>query len=499
MQLTGAEYLESLRDGRVVYVGGEQVDDVTIHPAFRNAARSFSMLYDVKRDPSNRDVLTYQEEHGDRHAMYWLRPRSREDLERRLKAHQILADLSYGMLGRSPDYYAGFVTALAMEPEILDTAKHKFAKHVVDYYKRCRNQDWFVCNAVTPPPGARKREVFIERGMTMPVMRVTKETDKGVILNGAKLLATSAPFSHSLWIGNIQPLAPGLEKEAITCAVPLNAPGLSLISRKSFEQHALSEFDNPFSARFDESDCIVICQDVEVPWGDVFLHEENELSVDMYFKTAAHSMGNHQATVRFNSKLKFLVGIARRITEVAGTIKIPAVQDVLGHLASLEGMIAGMVQGQVHDFESISNGYVNINRRYMYAAIYWCYIYYPKICSQISELMGGGTMQMPSDVSVFSNSKTRELFETYWATPEHSATERFKLFKLAWDALGTDFAGRHSLYERFYLGPAFIVRGHNFREAPWNEMGEMVDRMLGSYDLSKDIERNEVSGLSAAG
>jgi 4-hydroxyphenylacetate 3-monooxygenase len=482
MQISGTEYLKSLRDKRVVYLGGERIEDVTSHPGFRNAARSFAMMYDVKADPAHRDWLTYEEDSG-RHAMYWLRPRSREDLLRRLKAHEYLADLSYGLLGRSPDYFAGFVVGLAMEPEILDTERYKFAQHVVQYYKKCRDNDWFVCNAVTPPPGARKREVYVQRGMTMPTLRVTDEDDRGVILNGAKLLATSAPFAHSLWLGNIQPLAPGLEKEAITCAMPLDTPGLSLWSRKSFELHAVSEFDNPLAYRFDENDCIVICQDVHVPWEDVFLHDDCELSVDLYYRTAAHSMGNHQATVRFRSKLKFLVGLARAIAELSGTIKIPAVQDVLGHLAALDGMIAAMVQGQVHDHERISNGYVNINRRFMYAAIYWCYQNYPKICTQLAELMGGGVMQMPADISVLENPETRTIFETLWSTPEHSATERFKLFKLAWDALGTDFAGRHFLYERFYLGPAFIVRGHNYREAPWQEMLGMVDRMLSSYDV----------------
>ena len=482
MQMNGAEYLATLRDKRVVYVGGEQVEDVTEHPAFRNAARSFAMFYDVQKDPSKRDLLTYEED-GVRHAIYWMRPRTHVDLVRRYKAHEYLADLSYGMLGRSPDYYSSFVTAFAMEPEIFDTADQKFGKHVVGYYEKCRDNDWFVCNAVTPAAGIRERELFVKRGMTLPALRVTHEGDAGVTINGAKLLATSAPFSHSLWLGNIQPLDPDRAKESITCAVPMNAPGLKLVSRKSFEANAVSEFDNPFSYRFDEGDCVVICEDVKVPWEDVFVHDDAPLSVEIYFKTAAHSMGNHQATVRFRSKLKFLVGIAKKIAEMSGTIKIPAVQDRLGHLAALDGMMEAMIQGQIHDHETVSNGYVNINRRYMYAAIYWCYLFYPKIITEIAELMGGGVMQMPSDISVLSNPETRRMFETYWATPEHSATERFKLFKLAWDAIGTEFAGRQFLYERFYLGPAFIVRMHTFREAPWDEMGDLVNKMLDSYDV----------------
>ena len=119
MQLSGTEYLESLRDGRVLYLGSERVEDVTSHPAFRNAAGTFAKIQDALRDPANRDMLTYEED-GARHAFYWLKPRSREDLVWRWRAHRYVADLTYGMIGRTQDFYAGFVTALAMQPEALD-------------------------------------------------------------------------------------------------------------------------------------------------------------------------------------------------------------------------------------------------------------------------------------------------------------------------------------------------------------------------------------------
>ncbi|MBI05508.1 MAG: hypothetical protein CMM54_00845 [Rhodospirillaceae bacterium] len=480
MQLSGADYLKSLRDGRKIYLGGEQIDDVTTHPAFRNAAHSFAMIYDLLKDPVNREMLTYKED-GERHALYWMMPRSSEDLTRRLRCHQYIAEQTYGMMGRTQDFYAGFIVALAMHPKIFDTHEYKFSQNVVAYYNRLRDGDLFVCNAVTPPPGIRQRESFIQRGKTLPALRVVRENDSGVIVNGVKMLATAAPFAHEIWLGNIQRLAPEFKREAITCGIPINTPGLSLWSRKSFEKHAVSEFDNPLSYRYDESDCIVVCENVHIPWERVFVYDNADLSVDIYYNTAAHSMGNHQATVRYHSKLRFLAGIARRITEVSGSINIPAVQDTLGHIAAMESMIAAMVQGQVHDFEKLPGGYVNINRRLMYGAIYWCYTHYDELCTTLRELMGGGTMQMPSDVSVLENPELRKKFETYWSTPEHNAEHRFKLFKAAWDAVGSEFAGRHMLYERFYIGPAFIARMHAYREADWESMCGMTDKLLASY------------------
>lgn len=479
MLLSGEDYLASLRDGRVVYLGGERVRHVTEHPAFRNAARSFAWMYDVKKAGPD---LNYEED-GAAHSFYWKMPRSREDLVYRAEGHRVLAELTYGLLGRSPDYFAGFVTALAMTPEILRTPTADFSGNIVAYWKSCRDRDAFVTSAVTPPAGTRDREVAIQRGKIFPALRVVGETDKGVIVSGLKLLATSAPFAHDIFLGNIQPLAPGMEAESITCAVPANAPGLSLWSRKSFEQSAVSGVDNPLSSRFDEGDCVVVCENVEVPWERVFVHNDCKLSVDLFYKTAAHSMGNHQATIRFRAKLMFITGLAKRIAEMSGVDKFPAVQETLAHFAALDGMLDAMIQGQVHNFETLPKGYVNINRRSMYAAIYWCYLHYDEVCAKLRELMGGGVMQMPADIGVLDDPMLREKFEEYWSTSQASAEDRFGLYKLAWDLVGTEFGGRHALYERFYLGPVFIARAHSGREAPWEDMVAMVDRALAGRDL----------------
>ena len=234
--------------------------------------------------------MTY-EENGERHDMYWLMPRSREDLVRRWRAQQYIADITYGMMGRTQDFYAGFVVALAMHPEILDTNEFKFADNVVKYYHYLRANDLFVCNAVTPPPGIRQREAYLERGKTLPALRVIKEGDGGVTVDGVKLLATAAPFAHEVWLGNIQRLAPEFDKESITCSIPIDTPGLSLWARKSFEKYAVSEFDNPFAFRYDEADCIVVCENVHVPWERVFVHDDADLSVDNLLRDGGPQFG----------------------------------------------------------------------------------------------------------------------------------------------------------------------------------------------------------------
>jgi 4-hydroxyphenylacetate 3-monooxygenase len=476
MLKTGAEYLEGLRDGRLIYIGGEEVRDVTTHPAFRNAARSYAALYDARFDPRYSAALTY-EDGGERHAAYYLRPRTRADLEHRTACSTVIADLTYGMMGRSPDFVAGYVTGIAMD----SAAFGRYARNVVEYFERARREDLFLSHAVTPPPGSRHPAYTSRPSAAQPALAVVDEDDRGVFISGIKMLATSAAFSDEVWIGNIQPLAAGHEKEAITCVIPCASPGLSLWSRKPFERYAVSEIDNPLSFRFDESDCIVVCERVHVPWERVFVLDDAVWSRELYFRTAAHTLSNHQSSVRYQSKIGFLIGLAQRIVRLTGADAIPAVVDELGHLAAMYGQIAAMVAGQIQDFENLDGGFVTYNRHYMYAAIYFATQNYDAICSKVRELSGGGVLQMPADASVFDNPRTREVFERLWWMPTGSAVDRFKLMKLAWDVLGTDFAGRHAQYERFYMGPAFIVRGHNNRECGWDDIQARIDGLLESY------------------
>ncbi len=235
MLLTGQEYLESIRDGRRVHVGGELVNDVTAHPAFRNAARSFAMIYDSKREPENREVMTFEED-GDTFSTYFLLPRTREDLHRRYETHRRIASWTYGLMGRAPDNFPSYVSGLVMDPAMFDGIRKGFGDNIKNYYRHMRGNDIFASHTVTNPQGWRN--VGAEQKRMSPTLKVVAEDDRGVTINGLKMLGTATVFCHETWCGNLQPLAPGQEKELITCVVPLNAPGVSIWPRKSYEHHA---------------------------------------------------------------------------------------------------------------------------------------------------------------------------------------------------------------------------------------------------------------------
>jgi 4-hydroxyphenylacetate 3-monooxygenase len=480
---TGKEHIEGLRDGRVVYIGGERVEDVTTHPAFRNAVQTVADLYDVKRAPGQRDILSYEED-GERFSTYFLLPKSRDDLVRRMRAHKAIADATHGLFGRSPDHVASFVAGLALQPEVFeDGTTRPYRDNLLAYYRRARARDTYITYAVLPPQGTRDPEFSHRENFKTPALGVTAEDESGVRISGIKTVATGAILSDEIWLGNVQPIARGQEAQAITCVVPVNAAGLSLWSRRTFADHVPSEFDNPLSSRFDETDSVVVCEDVKVPWENIFVHNQAALSREIYIRTPSHCFGNHQSNVRFWSKLQLLLALAHRAAEFNGTLKIPGVQETLGRLAAFEAAIAGMVHGQCMDYEDLGNGYVSFNRRIMYGALDWCTENYPLITATVRDLLGGSPFVMPADASVMADAESRRVFETYWATPGHAAIDRMKLFKLAWDLLGSEFGGRQLQYEKFYAGPSFVVRNHSFRECPWEGLGRSLDQLLASYDL----------------
>ena len=476
MLKSGSEYLESLRDGRVVYVGSEKVTDVTTHMAFRNAARSFAAIYDMKCEPENRDAFSF-EENGERYSAYYLRAKTKQDLVKRMKLHRAIARMSHGLLGRSPDHVASFVTGMATDPSVFGPS----AGNLLAYYDQLRKADGYAAYAVIPPQAARNPEYYQKQNLPVPTLRVVREADDGVVISGMKMLATGAVFANDIWIGNLIPLAPGQLAESVTCAVPVNAKGLALWSRKPFEQHAPVEFENPLAHRFDETDSMVMCDEVKVPWERVFVHNDAILAREIYIRTPAHCYGNHQSNVRFHEKLRLLVGLASRVTQASGADQVAAVRETLGRLAALEAALGGMIAGQIQDAEEWPAGYLSFNRRYMYAALNWCTEGHSGIIDCVRELCGGAVFQMPADISVMQDGKLREAFERYWQTPQMTAVARMKLFKLAWDLIGSEFAGRHTQYEKFYAGASFIVRNHSFREAPWDDFHGAVDGLMASY------------------
>jgi 4-hydroxyphenylacetate 3-monooxygenase len=482
VQISGQKKLERMRDGRVVYVGAERIDDVTAHPAFREGARTVAGLYDLKADPAKRDLFTFEED-GDRHAMYWLRCRNRDDLLRRMRAMKAIADATYGFVGRSPDQVSGLVTGLAMNPGQLEKLRPGFGQNLLNYYNYARKNDLYLSFAVTPASGRKSADLFPGQQRDDPNLQVVVEDSEGVTVSGMKMMATSAIYSDEILIGNLTPIEDKYKNESITAAMPLNAQGVSLWSRQPYALVAKHEADYPMSYRFDESDSVLVCDNVKIPWERVFLHNDGNMSRRIYIESPANCYQNHQSNIRFWSKMGLIVGVASRICQANGTDKIPAVREVLGRMASWEALIGGLVQGQIEAWENWPDGYATPNRRIMYAGLNWCQEHHSEIIDTLRTLLGAYPMVMPASIEVVNDPVLRDRFDRWWKTASIEAVDRHKLYKLAWDLVGTEFAGRHMLYEKFYAGNSLIVRNQSDREAPWQRFHDTVDGLLASISV----------------
>src|SRR2546430_4030788 len=193
---TGAEYLESLRDGREVYIYGERVADVTAHPAFRNSARSIARLYDALHDVKTKDLLTSPTDTGSggfTHK-YFRVARSREEVVGQRDAIAGWARMSYGWMGRSPDYKASLMNTLGANSQFYG----KFADNAKAWYRRAQEHVLFMNHAIVNPPVDRAKapdhvkDVFIA---------IQKETDAGIYVSGAKVVATSSALTHYNFLG----------------------------------------------------------------------------------------------------------------------------------------------------------------------------------------------------------------------------------------------------------------------------------------------------------
>jgi 4-hydroxyphenylacetate 3-monooxygenase len=402
------------------------------------------------------------------------------------------------MFGRSPDHVAGLITGLAMNPSVLDGADKNFSDNLVRYYEKVRHEDSYCVFACVPPTGARSGEIVDGREPIYPALRVIEERDDGVILSGIKMLATGAVFADEVWIGNLIPLDDRFKAEAITCAIPVAAPGVELWARQTLEDKVKYEADYPLSFSLDETDSVLVCDRVKVPWERVFLHNDTVMSRGMYISTPANCYANHQSNVRFWSKLQLITGVASRIVQANGIDRIPSVRETLGRLAALEATISGLVHGQIQAFESWPEGYACFNRRHMYAALNWCQENHTEIIDTIRTLLGGSVLQMPASASVMNDPELRETFERWFGTPTTTASDRLKLFKLAWDLIGSEFAGRHMLYERFYAGNSMVVRNQSDREAPWSTFHGKVQQLLDRVHLPTPEAQPSLTGVPSA-
>jgi 4-hydroxyphenylacetate 3-monooxygenase len=480
----GRTHVESLRDGRRIFIDGRCVDDHTRHPAFRNAVAAAAGLYDYQAQPDHLEKMTFvSPTSGDRVSRMWQLPTSYAELVQRRQALEAWAELTCGMLGRSPDHVASCISAMRMGIDLFERHDPRRAAAVRDYYEYARDRDLYLTYVIISPQADRSKAAS-EQADEFLVAGVCDEDREGITIRGAKMLGTACPLANEVFVGAIQPLKPGEEKYSLTAMVPLNAKGLKILSRKSFEAHAGASFDNPLSSRFDENDAVLYFEDVKVPWERVFVHNDVALAQAQWHAIPTHVFQNYQCQIRLAVKLRFLLGLAGKIAETNGIAGFPQVRDTLGQLAAETAMVEGMLVGMEASGSHYGSYYVP-NRKLLYSAMVLTQQLYPKFVVTLRELSGGGMIMLPSSIEDFGNAEIAAHIEQTQRSPVTDAVGRVKLFKLAWDAVGSEFGSRHLQYEMFYAGATMVTRAHAFRTYDWERAVGLVDTLMASYDSPK--------------
>jgi 4-hydroxyphenylacetate 3-monooxygenase len=487
MTRSGKEYTEGLRDGRTVFIDGETVHDVTRHPAFVGMIESVGAAYDYANAPENRGVMTFPSPLTGRPCnLSYLIPRTEDDLRRRRVALRRTAEQSYGLIGRGPEHVAGFLAGWAGRSDVFGKADPRFAENITRFYEHVRDEDLYCTYAIVPPQIDRSRPAHQQEEPNL-YASVAAERDDGIIVRGAQMLGTATAVADYVILTSIIPLVHGDEDYAISVAVPVGAPGVRVHSRRGYAESVTSRYDYPLTSRFDETDALVVFDDVFVPWERVFVYRDRETMSAQWNLTPAHLLGNNQAQVRLATKLDLLAGVTKRVAEMNGSVSFPPVQSALGQIAAYATTISGLVYAQEQECRIDERGVAWPGPAECFAAMTLQIELVPKLVHLVRDLCGGGLIQLPSSARDFANPQAAADLERYVHSPGYPSRERVKLMKFAWDLIGSEFAGRHHQYEMFYAGAPHLVRSRMARVYDFEAATELLDRALGEYTLEESL------------
>src|SRR5215212_6742618 len=363
----------------------------------------------------------------------WQIPRTHAELRAKRIAAERWAELSFGLMGRTPDHVANFFAGYAAKPAFFG----KFSDNLVNFFRHARDTHAYLSYAIVPPQIDRSKPAHKQSDPTL-YAGVVKERDDGIVISGAQQLATGGVYSDHLYLSCIHPLQPGDENYANGFVVPMAAPGLRLYPRRPFAAGATNSFDYPLSSRFDESDCYVVFDNVFVPWEHVFIYRNTQITRDQWSKTPAHLYGNHQAQCRYATKLRFLIGLAKKMNEMTGNDGNPAVQVVMGELASWVSIVENMLLSQETVSTIDQNNVLWPSVTALYSVMAVQSELNGRMLEMVRELSGSAMITLPSSVEDFDNPDVARDMEKYLRSANADAKSRMARMRLAGDFSGTE-------------------------------------------------------------
>jgi 4-hydroxyphenylacetate 3-monooxygenase len=443
----GEEYLESLRDGRRLWLMGQRVEDVTTHPALAGCARSVAAVYDLQHDPMRRDLLTMPSPTtGQRVSLAYLLPHAVDELARQRQMYEFLVRRAGGVAARLPQHLATVVIGLYDVRDLLGEVDPAFAARVARYVESCREHDVSIATIFSDPLHHRSHPTTDQEHL-----RVVERRRDGIIVRGARGVGTQAPYANEL-LCLTSPRPHLTPEEVVFFAAPVNAEGIHVICRQPFTPP--NPEDHPLSPSWDEMDAIVVFDDVFIPWERVFYLRGSE-PADPTFEArvfqGAIGLGPWYVLVRMAVKAEVLLGLCAAITDALGTASQPLVQMALADAMVYLETLRALIQAAEATPARSPSGLALPNPTLALAGRICAIERYPHLLQSIRELCGSGLLMAPGQADL-NHPEIGPHLHRYVVGKDTGMPESFRLLKLAWEYACDAFGSRQLLFEMYNVG-----------------------------------------------
>jgi len=471
---TGADYIESIRDGREVFVGGEKVKDVPNHPMFKPLVDIRAHIYDMQHDPNTRPIMAYEED-GEWNAIGNKLPHTQADWWDKRRATDTLLEDIGGIVTRVGDETVGEMWSLFDGQDVLNEVDPQFSANIRNHIGKVLKADPFHVSANTDPKGDRSKAPQ-DQDPDM-LLHVVKETDAGIVVRGAKYETAAAYANQAFTKPTIANWGNDAYSDyAVGFICDLGSPGLKFICRTGFAGRAPAE-DYPLSNKFDEVDTIVIFDNVLIPWENVLFYRHTKAAA--FIRATLHRYSAF-AFVQRNLKLAdMMIGAALFNARQTGLDKQQAVQEKLAQLAIYREGINAHLTASIALAERSPGGLMMPNQSLLYTGRVLA-------CSQLHEMMHiarelcGGQICVTPDAAAFAAPETKPWLDKYYSINENwIADDRRKLLAFARDLLNSDYAGHRLTFQLFAQSAPFAHLGAVYRNFDWEGPLELVQKAAG--------------------
>jgi 4-hydroxyphenylacetate 3-monooxygenase len=472
---TGDEYRESLRDGRWVWIDGEKVQDVVTHPAFKPIVDARARIYDMAHEPATAEAMSYVDpESGERCPTGPKLPHTREDWQaKRAAVDKVLDDVG-GIVTRVGDETVGEMWSLYDGQSVLDEIDPSFSEHIRHHVRHAALADPFHVSANTDPKGDRSRRPQDQDPDVL--LHVAGETDNGIIVRGAKF-ETAAAYANQAFVkptigdwGTAE-----LSDYAVGFIAEMGAPGIRHICRSSFAERGTVE-DYPLSNRFDEIDTMIVFDDVEIPWENVFFYRHTRAAA--FIRATLHRYSMFPFVQRHLRFADLLVGIAYVNASQTGVKMHQGVREKLAELACYREGINAHLTAAIEMAQESPGGLLMPNQALLYTGRVLACTQLPAMMHLARDLCGGQLCVTPS-AATFQNPGAGPWLDKYLAIGDVSAEDRRRLFAYARDLLNSDYAGHRLTFQLFAQSPAFAHLLAVYNNYDFDGPADLVRRYAG--------------------